>query len=258
MVWGQGDAAGLVAVETGAGRVGGLICWEHWMPLARQAMHDSGEDIHVAVWPTAHEMLQVASRHYAFEGRCFVIAAGVADANARDCRRSSSRIRTKRRKSWALRGGSAIIAPNGEYVAGPVYEEPCTLVADLDPLECARRVDVVGRRRPLQSAGRVHPEESTADRARPMRVRSSRRSRIEGEGTHSRALPFVGRVSKLFTVGRRRAGADKQFMPARLPRSIETSRGRPRRRPHRAVGGFAGRSAAPRPELRVRLRAVAV
>jgi predicted amidohydrolase len=83
MVWGQGDAAGLVAVETSAGRIGGLVCWEHWMPLARQALHDSGEDIHVAVWPTAHEMLQVASRHYAFEGRCFVVVAGVADAHER-------------------------------------------------------------------------------------------------------------------------------------------------------------------------------
>ena len=52
IVWGPGDADGLHAVRTPAGRVGGLICWEHWMPLARQAMHESGEDIHVAAWPT--------------------------------------------------------------------------------------------------------------------------------------------------------------------------------------------------------------
>lgn len=76
LVWGPGDAEGLRAVETPAGRVGGLVCWEHWMPLARQALHESGEDVHVAVWPTAHEMHQVASRQYAFEGRCFVLAAG--------------------------------------------------------------------------------------------------------------------------------------------------------------------------------------
>jgi predicted amidohydrolase len=73
LVWGTGDAEGLRAVDTPAGRVGGLVCWEHWMPLARQAMHESGEDVHVAVWPTAHEMHQVASRQYAFEGRCFVL-----------------------------------------------------------------------------------------------------------------------------------------------------------------------------------------
>ena len=52
LVWGQGDGKGLKAVETFVGRVGGLICWEHWMPLTRQALHDSGEHIHVAVWPT--------------------------------------------------------------------------------------------------------------------------------------------------------------------------------------------------------------
>jgi predicted amidohydrolase len=131
MVWGQGDAAGLVAVETGAGRVGGLVCWEHWMPLARQALHDSGEDIHVAVWPTAHEMLQVASRHYAFEGRCFVIAA--ASLMRMDALPSELEVHPDRASNaWALRGGSAIIAPNGAYLEGPVYEEPCTLVADLD------------------------------------------------------------------------------------------------------------------------------
>lgn len=131
MVWGQGDAAGLVAVETGAGRVGGLVCWEHWMPLARQALHDSGEDIHVAVWPTAHEMLQVASRHYAFEGRCFVIAA--ASLMRMAALPAELEIHPdKASHTWALRGGSAIIAPNGQYLAGPVFEEPCTLVADLD------------------------------------------------------------------------------------------------------------------------------
>lgn len=131
MVWGQGDAAGLVAVETSAGRVGGLVCWEHWMPLARQALHDSGEDIHVAVWPTAHEMLQVASRHYAFEGRCFVIAAASLmrmDALPRELEVHPDKTAQK----WALRGGSAIIAPSGSYIAGPVYDEPCTLVAALD------------------------------------------------------------------------------------------------------------------------------
>lgn len=131
MVWGQGDAAGLVAVNTSAGRVGGLICWEHWMPLARQALHESGEDIHVAVWPTAHEMLQVASRHYAFEGRCFVIAA--ASLMRTESLPSELEVHPdKASQPWALRGGSAIIAPNGKYVAGPVFEEACTLVADLD------------------------------------------------------------------------------------------------------------------------------
>jgi nitrilase len=133
MLWGPGDAVGLAAVPTPAGRVGGLICWEHWMPLARQAMHESGEDIHVAVWPTVHEMHQVASRQYAFEGRCFVLAAGSL-LRARDLP-SELEPHPERVTSpvqFVLRGGSAIIGPDGAYLAGPVYDEPQTLHAELD------------------------------------------------------------------------------------------------------------------------------
>ena len=133
MVWGNGDAEGLAAVATPAGRVGGLICWEHWMPLARQALHDSGEDIHVAVWPNVHEMLQVASRHYAFEGRCFVLAAGsLLRASDLPPELEPHPDRVSSPSQLVLRGGSAIIAPDGSYVAGPVFDEPCILTADLD------------------------------------------------------------------------------------------------------------------------------
>ena len=76
LLWGQGDGRSLHAVDTAVGRVGGLICWEHWMPPARQRLHESGEDVHIAAWPQLKEMNLVASRHYAFEGRCFVVAAG--------------------------------------------------------------------------------------------------------------------------------------------------------------------------------------
>ena len=76
MLYGLGDGAGLKVVETEWGQVGASICWEHWMPLTRQALHDCGEHIHIALWPTVNELHQVASRHYAFEGRCFVVAAG--------------------------------------------------------------------------------------------------------------------------------------------------------------------------------------
>ena len=133
MVWGTGDVEGLRAVDTPAGRVGGLVCWEHWMPLARQALHESGEDIHVAVWPTAHELHQVASRQYAFEGRCFVLAAGAlmrASALPPELEPHPGRVTSA--DQWVLRGGSAIIGPDGRYVAEPVYDEPRLLVAELD------------------------------------------------------------------------------------------------------------------------------
>ncbi|HLL83560.1 MAG TPA: carbon-nitrogen hydrolase family protein [Longimicrobium sp.] len=133
LVWGPGDAEGLRAVDTPAARVGGLVCWEHWMPLARQAMHDSGEDVHVAVWPTAHEMHQVASRQYAFEGRCFVLAVGGlmrASALPPELEPHPGRIASP--DDWVLRGGSAVIGPDGRYVVEPVYDEPRLIVAELD------------------------------------------------------------------------------------------------------------------------------
>jgi len=133
LVWGQGDGDGLRAVDTSAGRIGGLICWEHWMPLARQVLHDSGEHIHIAVWPAVHEMHQVASRHYAFEGRCFVIAAGLL-MRVRDIPSQlpiTSELSDKT-DELLLRGGSAIIGPDGRYVVEPLFDEERVMIADLD------------------------------------------------------------------------------------------------------------------------------
>ena len=133
MVWGQGDANGVRAVSTPAGRVGGLICWEHWMPLARQALHDSGTQIHIAAWPTAHERNQIASRHLAFEGRCFVlIAASVMRASALPAEVTPHPEIVTSPDQWVIRGGSAIIGPDGFYIEEPRFDAPCMLVADLD------------------------------------------------------------------------------------------------------------------------------
>jgi predicted amidohydrolase len=133
MVWGPGDTEGLRAVETSVGRVGALVCWEHWMPLARQALHESGEHVHVALWPTAHELLQVASRSYAFEGRCYVLAAGsLLRASGLPPELEPHPDKVASADGWVLRGGSSIIGPDGRYVVEPVYDEPRMLVADLD------------------------------------------------------------------------------------------------------------------------------
>jgi predicted amidohydrolase len=133
MVWGTGDADGLTPAETEVGRVGGLVCWEHWMPLARQALHQAGEDIHVAVWPTVIESHQIASRQYAFEGRCYVLAAGAlmrATALPPELEPHPDRVASP--DAWLLRGGSAIIGPDGTYIREPVYEQSVTLYAELD------------------------------------------------------------------------------------------------------------------------------
>lgn len=131
MVYGHGDGQGLQAIDTSFGRVGGLICWEHWMPLARQAMHQSGEAIHVAVWPTVHEKHQLASRHYAFEGRCHVLAVGQL-LQARDLPTELKLPEHLNSSDYVLRGGSCIIGPDGEYLLEPVFEEERLLLTELD------------------------------------------------------------------------------------------------------------------------------
>ena len=141
LVWGNGDGRGLEAVPTSAGRVGGLICWEHWMPLARMAMHNSGERIHVAVWPTVHELHQLASRHYAFEGRCFVLAVGLlmpTEDLPRELRDGAAL--PPGDTQWVERGGSAIIGPDSRYVLDPVFDREELLVADLDLTQIDREL----------------------------------------------------------------------------------------------------------------------
>lgn len=131
IIWGQGDGAGVQAVDTAAGRVGALVCWEHWMPLPRQAMHQSGEEVHVALWPTVKDMLQVASRHYAHEGRTFVLAAGSV-LQASQLPNELDLAPDIAPDDYVMRGGSAIIAPDGGYVVEPVYDQETTLLAELD------------------------------------------------------------------------------------------------------------------------------
>ncbi len=133
LVWGQGDGQSLRAVNTVAGRVGGLICWEHWMAPARQRLHESGEDIHVAAWPHVKEMNLVASRHYAFEGRCFVVAAG-AIMHTRDLppELEPAGELAGHPDALVLRGGSVIIGPDGTLLAGPVYDEEIILTAEIN------------------------------------------------------------------------------------------------------------------------------
>lgn len=139
LLYGMGDGKSLGSVKAPWGGLGGLICWEHWMPLTRQAMHDDGEHIHVALWPTVHDMHQVASRHYAFEGKTFVIAVGqllqVKELGTDMQARLDSKLR-KQPNTFLLKGGSAVIHPNGQYVLDPVFEERGVFMVEIDPDEC--------------------------------------------------------------------------------------------------------------------------
>lgn len=166
LVWGPGDGQGLDAVDTSVGRVGGLICWEHWMPLARHVLHASGEQIHIALWPTVHEMHQIASRHYAIEGRCFVLAAGLI-MRVRDL---PSQFRVSRElaetpDAFLQHGGSAVIGPDGQYIVPPTFDEETIVVTELDLAAIDREtmtLDVSGHyHRPDIFDVAIHPHPRT-------------------------------------------------------------------------------------------------
>lgn len=136
MIHGLGDGQGLQSVPTEYGDIGALICWEHWMPLARQAMHDAGEQIHVALWPAVKENNILASRHYALEGRCYVLAVGqlyqVQDLPERLSYPNGLKDDPDR---YLLDGGSAVIGPDGRFLLTPQYEKAGILYAELPDLQ---------------------------------------------------------------------------------------------------------------------------
>ena len=125
LIWMRGDGSTLGVHQAEWGRVGNLICWEHWMPLARAAMHNLGESVHVAAWPTVREEYALASRHYAMEGRCFVLAAGLVQhcddlfAGSEACGGSveAKELFEAIEGGQLNRGGSMIIAPDAQVVA---------------------------------------------------------------------------------------------------------------------------------------------
>ena len=145
LVWGRGDGSTLSTLRTEFGPMGGLICWEHWMPLARAAMQAKHEVLHIAQWPSVKELHQLASRHYAFEGQCFVIAAGCVLTKDEVIEGVSSLAHENGEvlefleglpgsdTQPLLGGGSAVIAPDAGYLAGPAKDQACIIYASIDP-----------------------------------------------------------------------------------------------------------------------------
>ncbi len=133
LIWGHGDGSTLQTIDTPAGRIGSLICWEHWMPLVRQTMHINGEDIHIALWPEVKAMYQIAARHYAFEGRCFVVSVG-SIMRKQDLPRELEVVPAvaQSKSEFILGGGSSIIGPDGNYVAGPSFDAEVIILARIN------------------------------------------------------------------------------------------------------------------------------
>ena len=148
MVWGIGDASGLRVSETPSGRVGGLICWENYMPLARFSLFAQGLDIYVApTWDAGSSWISTM-RHIALEGRCWVLGNGTA-MRGRDIPADFPHRKElfPDLDDWYNPGDSVIVAPNGEIVAGPLKKEHGILFADCDPAKSAamrRTLDVAG------------------------------------------------------------------------------------------------------------------
>ena len=146
LVWGQGDGRGLRAIDSPVGRIGGLICWENYMPLARFALYDSGVEIYVASTADDGDAWQATLVHLARESRAFVVAPCHFQRAGSYPDDFPLREEIEGRDILG-RGGSAILGPDGAYLAGPLYDEEGILYAELDPARLAeerQRFDPAG------------------------------------------------------------------------------------------------------------------
>jgi nitrilase len=147
LIWGEGDGSTLTVLKTELGKIGGLICWENYMPLARMAMYSKGVEVYLAPTADARDTWQITLRHIACEGRCFVLGCNQFVTKEMYPDDLEGLDELDEHPDVICRGGSAIISPFGEVLAGPLYDQEGTLFADIDLAEVARGkfdFDVVG------------------------------------------------------------------------------------------------------------------
>ena len=136
VIWAEAGGESLVVVQTRIGRLGGLICWENYMPLARMAMFKQGVEIYIAPTADARDSWVTTMQHIALEGRCFVLACN--QFIKREHYPEEYRALLSDGPEILSRGGSLIVSPMGQVIAGPLFDQAGALTATLD-LE-----DVVG------------------------------------------------------------------------------------------------------------------
>ena len=135
IIWGFGDGTTLPVLDTGIGRLGAVICWENYMPLLRMTMYRKGIQLYCAPTVDDREIWTSTMRHIAYEGRCFVLSACQFTEGA------------DYPDAVGIKGGSVIVSPLGQVLAGPVYGEECVLRAEIDLGEIAEAkydLDVAG------------------------------------------------------------------------------------------------------------------
>ncbi|MGI9549644.1 MAG: carbon-nitrogen hydrolase family protein [Aurantibacter sp.] len=145
IVWGEAAGDSLTTFQTGVGKLGGLICWENYMPFARMAMFQKGVEIYIAPTADSRETWLSTMRHIALEGRCFVLGCNQYFTKSMYPEKYRSLLEDEAEEICP--GGSVIISPMGKVMAGPLLNESGILVAELDLDEIAQSkldFDVIG------------------------------------------------------------------------------------------------------------------
>lgn len=130
LIWAEGDGKSLETVESSLGKLGALICWENYMPLARFSLYQGGMDIHLAPTADSRESWRSSMIHLALEGRCFVLSANQFVQKSDYPSRFQEELTGE--NEIMCRGGSMLISPLGEVIAGPLYDKAGIIKGKLD------------------------------------------------------------------------------------------------------------------------------
>lgn len=137
LVWGFGDGSTMPVLDTPLGRLGAAICWENYMPLFRMYMYSQGVQLYCAPTADDRDTWLPSMQHVALEGRCFVLSC-CQYLLRRDCPDNYATVQGNDPETVLMRGGSCIVGPLGQVLAGPNFDGPCILTADLDLQDIAR------------------------------------------------------------------------------------------------------------------------
>lgn len=136
VIWGEGDGSDLQVHDTAPGKIAGLVCWENYMPLARFTLYQQGVEIYCAPTADARDSWQATMRHIAMEGRCFVL--GCNQFVTLDMFPEAYREEVAKKGEVLCRGGSVVVSPLGEVLAGPLFDREGIVYATLDLREIGR------------------------------------------------------------------------------------------------------------------------
>ena len=130
LIWGEADGEALVTFQTEIGKLGGLICWENYMPLARMSMYQKGVEIYIAPTADSREEWTATMKHIALEGRCFVL--GCNQYYTKSMYPEKYRHLVENQTEDLCPGGSIIVSPMGKIIEGPLFGKAGALIAELD------------------------------------------------------------------------------------------------------------------------------